>query len=427
MLKLKRIALSLPRSGLQTSCSTIQHLELRSLSSLAIPAAGMPRHPFQKLWPIPGTKSLVAAAGSKLYGIDTSSGQTQWKFPPAVATPSDGEQGSNHQEPHAKRRKLDNGTSHIKESDSPSRRSSEDSINIKTERVKGERKKTKVEKEQPPPNLSHLLATEDGKHLIIVTAEDKAVSVYEVTSAGLILKSKRHMPKRLCAATLTPDERFLVVGDKFGDVYELPLHPTEGWVAPEKKAAAARDFEPSATELTVHTRGNLQALKQQKEQKLKAKEKEGLAFEHRVLLGHVSLLTDVQVASRAAEGGKERRYVLTADRDEHVRISRYPQAHIIEGYCLGIQEFVSRLCVLPWASQWVAVGTGEPSMRVYEWSSGRLLSTETFQELSEKLKDAMGMSGEGRDPQKLAVSGIWAVSSDVNKPDNGQLLVALEG
>lgn len=387
----------------------------------------MVRHPFQKLCSVPSSNALVAAAGSKVYAIDLPSGRIAWRLHEVLLqTTADGQQ-ANGQEPSAKRRKLDDQNAATEQGAASSRRSSEDSVNFKTERLKGERKKPKVEIESPPPNVSHILATRDGAHLIVVTAEDKAISVYEIGTFGPALKSRRTMPKRLCSATLTPDERWLVVGDKFGDVYEMPLLPSEDWVAPEKKLRTT--FEPSATELTVHTQGNLQALKQQKEQKMKAAEKEGLNFEHRVLLGHVSLLTDVRMAESMV-AGKQRTFVLTADRDEHVRVSRHPQSHIIERYCLGIREFVSRLCVLPWASQLVAVGTGEPSLRVYEWLSGRLLSIDGFEGLTEKLSHILSAPGEDRDPQKLAVFGIWPVlqiHEATGHTEAGRLLVTLEG
>src|SRR5665213_2485883 len=106
------------------------------------------------------------------------------------------------------------------------------------------------------------------------------------------------MPKRLCAITLTPDQRTIVAGDKFGDVYSLPLFPS-GEALPKPAAiqpTVPAEFKPSATELTVHTRGNLEALRQQREQKHLKQKKEGPTFEHKLLLGHVSLLTDVAIA-----------------------------------------------------------------------------------------------------------------------------------
>lgn len=39
----------------------------------------------------------------------------------------------------------------------------------------------------------------------------------------------------------------------------------------------------------------------------------------------------------------DERYVITADRDEHIRVSRYPNGYNIESFCLGHTEYVCHL------------------------------------------------------------------------------------
>lgn len=242
------------------------------------------------------------------------------------------------------------------------------------------------------------------------------------------------MPKRVCAIILTPDEQTIISADKFGDVYSLPMHPSSN----ESRSGSTVDvrngaFQPSATELTVHTKGNLEALRQQMLQKNVQSQREAPDFEHRLLLGHVSLLTDVAIATTKV-AGETRPFILTSDRDEHVRVSRYPQAHIVRGYCLGFRDFVSKISIVPWAQQYLIVGSGEPSLKVFDWHSRELKSQTRFDDRSwEVLHEVLAkMEGE-RTLEKLAVSGIWPVHlqdpGGQSSPEDasGAILVALEG
>lgn len=213
------------------------------------------------------------------------------------------------------------------------------------------------------------------------------------------------MPKRPCAITITHDDNHILCGDKFGDVYALPLLGTNEPIPADQSAATAssnwrkgeafaapdhvnhvegkvdaKAHKPAASELTVHSGRNLRALK---EQQLRAKQqgakkpKPVTAFEHEVLLGHVSMLTDIATVrvSTDPEGRAmpvSRTYILTADRDEHIRVSRgQPQAHIIENFCFGHTQFVSKLC-LPQPEILVS-GGGDNCLFIWDWRQGRLL------------------------------------------------------
>jgi tRNA (guanine-N(7)-)-methyltransferase subunit TRM82 len=237
------------------------------------------------------------------------------------------------------------------------------------------------------------------------------------------------MPKRICAVVLDSGEKTIIVGDKFGDVYSLPLHPSAEYV-PQRPSIA---FKPSATELTVHTKGNLEALKQQQEQKKINPRKQGPDFEHKLLLGHVSLLTDVAIAKLQVHG-KRREFILTADRDEHVRISRFPQAHIIEGYCLGHREFVSKIVIPSWTPGFMVTGGGEPSLKVYDWQKGDIICEEVFDgPVGPVIQEVLDSNKGERSLDRLAVSGIWLVKVKMSGLEGagatheGLILVALEG
>ncbi|KAJ6144225.1 hypothetical protein N7470_008120 [Penicillium chermesinum] len=251
--------------------------------------------------------------------------------------------------------------------------------------------------------------TSDGQYVVAVTLEDKTLRVFELSHGGKLQESKpRVMPKRLAAVTFTPDEQTLLCGDKHGDVYSMPLIPGDyikSRIDETRKSLAA-------TELTVHSGRNLRSLEQQKLQKdnpLKGgapsqEERNVLNFEHRSILGHVSVLTDL--ISVAVSG---RNYILTADRDEHIRVSRgYPQAHVIEQFCLGHKSFVSKIVAPAWAPELLVSGGGDGQLFLWDWRKGQVLQTVS-------LREALGA--------EVTVRGIW----DISVEGLNFIIVGLEG
>lgn len=194
-------------------------------------------------------------------------------------------------------------------------------------------------------------------------------------------RPRRTMPKRPCSIVLTPDNKTILSADKFGDVFSMPLipngEPAEGspQSAPSTPATPAtpQPAKPQANTLTVHTKRNLKALANQNQRLVtqQAEKARTATFEHTLLLGHVSMLTAIALTTRAG-----RSYIVTGDRDEHIRVSRAPpQAHVIEAYCLGHDEFVSRLCAVPGRPELLVSGGGDDDLFVWDWFAGALLST----------------------------------------------------
>jgi tRNA (guanine-N(7)-)-methyltransferase subunit TRM82 len=242
----------------------------------------------------------------------------------------------------------------------------------------------------------------------------------------------RTMPKRPCAVLVTPDNKTILCGDKFGDVYSLPLFPSaiidkvEGSSKTEpKEDAGSKKYVPSATTLTVHSGRNRRALENQMKQKdLQAKAREGPKFEYQLLLGHVSMLTDVQFATEDVDG-KTRGYIITADRDEHIRVSRgAPQAHIIEGFCLGHKDFISKICLLP-GTELLISGGGDDWLGVWDWRAGSLKEKRDMRSALTTLFSSQSSTISFGAESPIAVSGLWAVPAG---PENKEatVLVACE-
>lgn len=227
------------------------------------------------------------------------------------------------------------------------------------------------------------------------------------------------MTRRPCSIALTSDDSTILCADKFGDVYSLPLLPSPDYRAPEAPApepTEEAEWVPSATVLTVHSGRNRKTLEDQLKQKKKgpAPPKDDMKFEHQLLLGHVSMLTDivnVKVDTRS--------YVITADRDEHIRVSRgIPQAHIIEGFCFGHEAFINRLCITH--SGRLVSGGGDAHLYVWDWQNYKLLSKlPILAAVVDHLKSRPELAVE--EVSKVAVSGIWSV------PNQDEILVACEG
>lgn len=223
------------------------------------------------------------------------------------------------------------------------------------------------------------------------------------------------MPKRPCALAVTGDDSTILCADKFGDVYSLPLIPSETpYVAP-KEARPAKPIQPAASNLTVHSKRNLASLEQQMMLYKQGKwgnpeEKSSLGFEHQLLLGHVSLLTDLAFVSFP---DSKRSYILTADRDEHVRVSRGPpQAHVIENYCLGHTSFITKLCIPAWAPQYLVTGGGDNYLLVWKWSEGRVLQKVPLV----------------ADNSEIVVRDIWAAALQTAPSETSKvILVAIDG
>ena len=220
------------------------------------------------------------------------------------------------------------------------------------------------------------------------------------------------MPKRPCALALTDSDETILVADKFGDVYSLPLLTLPETTTPSATPAMPPAATPKDSESKRH----------------RTEITHDLPFAHKLLLGHVSMLTDLLSVTTTTQEGQKRKYIITADRDEHIRISRYPQSWVIEGFCLGHTAFVSRLLVLGWAPQEVLSGGGDSWLGRWRWADGKCLQRIEIAGVLEGIvgrrvvggKEGDGSSregGEGREGGdkdkeevvKLAVVGIWEV------------------
>lgn len=260
------------------------------------------------------------------------------------------------------------------------------------------------------------------------------------------------MPKKPCSVLFTPDEKTILCGDKSGDVYSLPvLVSTQkvdetGRSSREEPKMTSKPFVPAASPQTVHTQRNIEALRMQQRLTSQVAKKKTLQFTHQLLLGHVSLLTDlacVTLHDRTLPGIGKKTYIITSDRDEHIRVSRgIPQTHIIEAFCLGHTEFVSKLCIPPWNCELLISGGGDDFLMIWDWLSGKARQKVDLRDPIDSFKrsavplssnsngksdfphiDEPRLEGDDRE-NHIAVSGLWALrNSQAPSEGAGDLII----
>ncbi|KAI1469927.1 uncharacterized protein F4812DRAFT_307099 [Daldinia caldariorum] len=292
----------------------------------------------------------------------------------------------------------------------------------------GKKKQKPESRVQGPeiPFVSLMEATEDGRYLVAVTGQDKTLWVLEHDGKGVLKDiSQRVMPKRPSSIAITPDGNTILSADKFGDVYALPLIPsatspeatstTSASPSSATTAAAAPSFKLAANRLTVHSQRNLRALEEQERilasrqaaaQSASASTKEEEP-KYEPVLGHVSMLTALALATGTGGNGNGKPYVITADRDEHIRVSRGAPAqyHVVETYCLGHEAFLGALCVPASRPEVLVSAGGDDELFVWEWEAGRLVGKA---DILRRAKEVVGVSSA----DQVAVSQLLSYDAD---------------
>ncbi|XP_061278514.1 tRNA (guanine-N(7)-)-methyltransferase non-catalytic subunit WDR4 isoform X3 [Bos javanicus] len=166
----------------------------------------------------------------------------------------------------------------------------------------------------------HALVVRGGSRLLATStssSDGDSLFIYDCSAAEKKSQENKGTVVRRCTAlTFTASEEKILVADKSGDVYSFSV------------------LEP-------HGGGRLE-------------------------LGHLSMLLDVAVSP-------DDRFVLTADRDEKIRVSWAAAPHSIESFCLGHTEFVSRIFVVPNHPELLLSSSGDCTLRLWEYRSGREL------------------------------------------------------
>ncbi|POM58070.1 WD40 repeat-like protein [Phytophthora palmivora] len=92
----------------------------------------------------------------------------------------------------------------------------------------------------------------------------------------------------------------------------------------------------------------------------------------KTLLGHTtSMVTHVAVNHNSS-------LLLTADRDEKLRVSKFPNAAIIESYCLGHAASLTKVACSAVTPDLVVSTSMDNTLKLWQMSTGKLLASETL-------------------------------------------------
>jgi len=152
---------------------------------------------------------------------------------------------------------------------------------------------------------------------LATTSDDKAIKVWDC--ATWTLKAEGTAAKRVSTLTFAHTGTDLLAADKFGDVWSYTFggpHQAVGGAAGASVPATPTPALPTATPTAA------------------AATSAPVGLTASLLMGHLSIVTDLVV-------GSDNDLLITSDRDEKIRVSRYPKAFVVEGFCLGHFQFVT--------------------------------------------------------------------------------------
>ncbi|KAG6902580.1 hypothetical protein C0995_014587 [Termitomyces sp. Mi166 len=208
-------------------------------------------------------------------------------------------------------------------------------------------------------------AAVDQSFCYLATAGDnKTLKIWEIE--GLKLVNERELPKRPTSILFTADAKTILVSDKFGDVFRSLL------LLSVRVPLLNTRYHSYTLEFTPLT-------EKQKKDALSSHENPSGGS---LILGHTSFLNAFIL-------NQDEKYIITADRDEHIRVSWYPQGYNIEMFCLGHTKsvakdhhgdffidtrhrFVSTIHNPAFAPAELVSGGGDPTLKIWDWMAGTI-------------------------------------------------------
>ena len=108
----------------------------------------------------------------------------------------------------------------------------------------------------------------------------------------------------------------------------------------------------------------------------------------------------------------DEKYIITCDRDEKIRVSRYPNTYNIQSYCLGHKEFITGLSFLPTDKTVLVSSSGDGTVRLWNYVTGIQLHVIDCKDSVSANSDVVDDSKTGHGDSVLPIRHITCCSID---------------
>ncbi|TNN06434.1 tRNA (guanine-N(7)-)-methyltransferase non-catalytic subunit wdr4 [Schistosoma japonicum] len=207
------------------------------------------------------------------------------------------------------------------------------------------------------PTISFMTVSTKGLYISAVDSL-KQLFVYFNKEGRWLLVAQLKLRKQVSCLIFTPSERSLVIGDKSGDIFKLPL----------------------CLERPIYSADLI------------------------LLCGHLSLLSHMAISD-------DEMYLASCDRDEKIRISRFSEPNVIQSFCLGHKSFVSQLGFVPNTRYLISTG-GDGYISIWDCVSGHCLSSYHIS-TNEPLPSSVSADFEFDSRSEFVVSRLYFVKADI--------------
>eukprot|EP01132_Coremiostelium_polycephalum_P010991 gene10991-13466_t len=189
-----------------------------------------------------------------------------------------------------------------------------------------------------------------NRKYLLTSSLDKSIKIWSLESVNTADNNTNikclktlNTNKKIISSIFTGNDESVLVSDKCGDVFTYSL------------------VDDSKNKSLSNAKENKLTKQDEREND------ENLSF------GHYSSIVDLKLS-------KCFNYLFSADRDEKIRISKYPNTFDIERFCLGHSKYITQMVIISNKPELLVSGSGDGHVILWNWKSGKILQSINFNE-----------------------------------------------